>query len=487
MLKIMPHASAPVEASYDDEKKTTEPRGAESAGTFKVGGQSGNWRLYPVKKNGVDAGHILHVWVKPNTWKKAKLPREPETSTPRARERWCKEAAPAIFKAWHEEASKAKAETGPEKKPSDISFFDFAKLWTNGELHEQYPDHVKKKKKSSEDDAGRFEWMKGLIGDVALRDFTLDHAERIMRAVPRERSASTRRRYAQSIHKVLALAVYPCRLLEAHPLPKGFLPRVGPGKAKNYLRPDEDATLLGCTKETDDGFPIVPLARRVYWGFLSREGMREGEPIELRWSDVDLEVGGITLDENKSDDPRSWAGDPGVIAALKAWREVHPLRANDGKDPPPRDARVFVTEDGLPLDAAHLPRTLRADLLAAGVERPELHTTTNARMRLRVHDLRGTFVTIALANGATESWIADRTGHKSSAMINRYKRTARTVMELGLGKLRPMIDTIPELAALKPREPSRPAIRASRRANLSLNLSPDLSLGREPRGRTRLT
>jgi integrase len=88
---------------------------------------------------------------------------------------------------------------------------------------------------------------------------------------------------------------------------------------------DEDATLLGCTKETDDGFPLVPLSRRVYWAFLTREGMREGEAIELRWGDVDLEVGGVTLDENKTNDPRSWALDPRVVAALKACREVHPL------------------------------------------------------------------------------------------------------------------------------------------------------------------
>jgi len=52
-----------------------------------------------------------------------------------------------------------------------------------------------------------------------------------------------------------------------------------------------------------------------------------------------------------------------------------------------------------------------------------------------VHELRGTFVTISLANGKSESWIADRTGHRSSQMIARYKRTARTFAELHLGAL----------------------------------------------------
>ena len=31
------------------------------------------------------------------------------------------------------------------------------------------------------------------------------------------------------------------------------------------------------------------------------------------------------------------------------------------------------------------------------------------------------FVTISLANGRTEAWIADRTGHRSSQMINAYR------------------------------------------------------------------
>jgi hypothetical protein len=29
---------------------------------------------------------------------------------------------------------------------------------------------------------------------------------------------------------------------------------------------------------------------------------------------------------------------------------------------------------------------------------------------MRVHDLRGTFVTLALADGKSESWVADRAG-----------------------------------------------------------------------------
>jgi hypothetical protein len=33
---------------------------------------------------------------------------------------------------------------------------------------------------------------------------------------------------------------------------------------------------------------------------------------------------------------------------------------------------------------------------------------------VRLHDLRATFITIKLANGRTETWIADRTGHRAA-------------------------------------------------------------------------
>jgi hypothetical protein len=70
--------------------------------------------------------------------------------------------------------------------------------------------------------------------------------------------------------------------------------------------------------------------------------------------------------------------------------------------------------------------------LAAGVWRPELRKVTTERIALRIHDLRGGFVTIALANGRAESWVADGTRHRSSQMRARHKRAARTAAELRL-------------------------------------------------------
>jgi integrase len=179
--------------------------------------------------------------------------------------------------------------------------------------------------------------------------------------------------------------------------------------------------------------------RRIAYGFLTREGMRKGELASLRWGDLDLERGRVKLDENKTDDPRAWALDPSVCAALAAWH------AKSGK--PDASAHVFA-ENGVPINTERLAQQLRRDLLKAQVLRPELQKGSKTRLALRAHDLRATFVTIALANGRSETFVADRTGHRSSQMISRYRRQARTWEEMGLGELVPLHLAIPELTEL---------------------------------------
>jgi hypothetical protein len=87
---------------------------------------------------------------------------------------------------------------------------------------------------------------------------------------------------------------------------------------------------------------------------------------------------------------------------------------------------------------------VRGHLRRAGIDRPELFESSDIRLQIRLHDLRATFITIKLANGRTETWISDRTGHKSSTQINNYHRAARTVAELGLGDFAPLDEAIPE-------------------------------------------
>ena len=189
-------------------------------------------------------------------------------------------------------------------------------------------------------------------------------------------------------------------------------------------------------------------AVRKLYGFLDREGCRVHEATTLDWRDLELVHGEIHLDENKTDDPRSWALGDDTAEALRRWRDhFHPN--------PKSDVRVFIypetsREAGEEIDGAARAEEFRENLRKAGIERANLFLNTASRRHICVHDLRATFVTLALSQGRSETWVSDRTGHRSSHQIRNYLRQARTHSELKRGALAPLHEAIPELRAAVP-------------------------------------
>ena len=313
-------------------------------------------------------------------------------------------------------------------QPGQTTVRDVGDRWVSGELARRYPDHIRVKRSASRDRQLLATYILPVLGDMPIEAVKLADCERVMRRIPKFNphskvekplSVAQRRHVAQCMHRLLEMCAYPMQLIERSPLPRGFLPKLSTGKAKNYLYPDEDAKLMACTK--------VPLMYRLFYGMLAREGMRFGEARGLGWSDLDIERGALRLDKNKTDEPRAWALDVGVVRALTKWA---PLSGGSG------GPFLSVIDDGK--QAARF----RDHLKVAGVDRSELHEATDERTKMRVHDLRATFVTLSLASGKTEMWVADRTGHKSSAMIARYRRAARTLAELNVGALRPLDEVV---------------------------------------------
>ena len=117
------------------------------------------------------------------------------------------------------------------------------------------------------------------------------------------------------------------------------------------------------------------------------------------------------------------------------WRKLHP------------DARyVFEGTDGGPIKLGHLPAKLREQLKLAGIERTELFESTATRRRIVAHDMRGIFVTTSIARGKSEGWIQRRTGHTTSAMLAKYRRTAANLAEGNDATLEHLDRAIPEFA-----------------------------------------
>jgi integrase len=315
---------------------------------------------------------------------------------------------------------------------SGMTFQDFAERWTSGDLAREFPAHVRAKRSASDDKYRLKKWVYPVLGPVPLVSFTLDDYDGMMRSIQTaDLSPGSRRQIAQVVRRVLRLATYPARIIATNPIPPGALPHKGPEKARTYLYPSEDRALLACAK--------VPLVYRLLFGFLAREGMRTSEATGLRWELLDLERGTVSVEtQNKTDDYRTRPLDTHVMAALLAWK-AHRPKAKAGD-------LVFVDSEGHALDVDRLAERLRDHLKLADVSRRELFTATATRLRLRAHDLRATFVTLALASGRSETWVSDRTGHHSSTQIAGYRRAARTAGELRLGWLDPLDRAIPELA-----------------------------------------
>lgn len=195
----------------------------------------------------------------------------------------------------------------PRAAPAVRTFADVALAWTSGDLHRDFPGHVKKV--DHKNNVRRLnKHILPELGPIAVTAFELEHAERALRraSVP----AGSRRHVAQLIGRVLALAVYPMRLIKTSPIPKGWLPKPNARKASSYLYPDEEAAILECR--------TIALPTRLLFGFLAREGMRKSEAAALEWTEVDLERGIVQLDENKTDDPRAWKLGSDVARVL-AW------------------------------------------------------------------------------------------------------------------------------------------------------------------------
>jgi len=300
------------------------------------------------------------------------------------------------------------------KRPT-LTFQELGEKWTDESLHKDFPDYVKTKR-SKDLDKGRLEVLYKTIGSVPLNEFKLEDAERAMAALDPELSSATRRQYAQLISKVLRLAVYPCKVIERSPLPLGFLPAVHGARVTAYLYPDEDRAVLGWSEQrargekNQESRPSVPLAYRVVYGFLAREGLRLCEALGLRWKDVDVKRGVVTLDANKTDDPRAWALTPGVAQALSSSSRTKPA-----------DWLVFGS---IPENRA--AETFRLHLGAAGVDRAELFAETDARRPSRA---RSTVIrAMVFASAETVASVFTAYARRSSRSHARTARASRGLL-----------------------------------------------------------
>lgn len=183
-------------------------------------------------------------------------------------------------------------------------------------------------------------------------------------------------RYVRRIYAVLSLALSEAvddGLIEASPATRIKLPQVRKGRRWTLTKDQMDA-LLSAEGRDEAMFAVMVMT-----------GMRRGEACSLKWRQVGGE--GIHLEDTKSP-----SGDR-MIPLIGRAREL--IEAQ-----PRRSEFVFTAESGAPVDPDNLSRAWRAFRDRAGID-----------PRVRLHDLRTTFITELVRRGVDVRTVQALAGH----------------------------------------------------------------------------
>jgi integrase len=188
-----------------------------------------------------------------------------------------------------------------------------------------------------------------------------------------------------------------------------------PGKEASVLRPEEIPVMLAAVRGTMLE-PIVVLALGT--------GMRRGEILALRFSDIDLDAGVLrverSLEQTKAGlrfkPPKSARGrrtislSPSLVVALREHRKQQlELRMKLGSGKLPIDALVFATIDGKP----HVPDVL--------THRFAYVMTKAGLPHVGLHALRHTHASLLIHAAVDILTVSRRLGHSSAAItLNVY-------------------------------------------------------------------
>jgi integrase len=205
----------------------------------------------------------------------------------------------------------------------------------------------------------------------------------------KSRQPATVVRYLAALSHVLTVATDDWGWLPDNPVRKVRKPRQPRGRLRFLSDNEREALLAACRLSTSPAlYPAVVLALTT--------GMRRGEILGLRWSDVNLADASLRLDTTKNGERRI------VPLVGHALEVIRALRATA-----PQDAEfVFAgVKSGRPRDIATPWST--------AVRRAGL-------VDFRFHDLRHTTASYLAMRGASLLEVGAVLGHKSAQMTKRY-------------------------------------------------------------------
>lgn len=228
-------------------------------------------------------------------------------------------------------------------------------------------------------------WLKR-FSEVRLNGITSEDIDQAKYDLSHGLSNQTVAHYLKFLRHVLNLAVKKGKL-SRNPFAEVEMPKIPKGRVR-FLSMSEETALLKAI-----GSRYAPWVR-----FAILTGLRQGKQFDLKWVDIDLDRGLITLPDTKAGEvqyvPLSQEAKE-ILQNLESWQTSQ---------------WVFPSKNpGTPIDPFNFyHRTYVPALKQAGVEGVTWHT------------LRHTFGSRLAMSEATERDIAEALRHSSTALVKRY-------------------------------------------------------------------
>ena len=235
----------------------------------------------------------------------------------------------------------------------------------------------------------------------------------------------------QTIHHVHACLHKACKdAVRWGQLSRNPLDAADPPRAKG----DGSREMKTWTKEQLKAFLQAVKGERLspLWHTIAMTGMRRGEALGLRWCDVDLEAGRLSIRralipinrEVVVSEPKTAKGrrviaiDPGTVEVLKGQAARQRDERSEWDEGWIETGLVFTAEDGAALDPESVSRYWRQ-----AVKKTMLPT-------IRLHDLRHTHATLALQAGVHPKVVSERLGHATvSITLDTYSHAIPAMQE----------------------------------------------------------
>ncbi len=237
-------------------------------------------------------------------------------------------------------------------------------------------------KATHQEDIGKFRWLDAHLDGVILADISREKIAQIAAVKARETSPSTANRYLTLIRAVLRRAVHEWEWIDKAP------------KIRLYPEPKRRVRFL-TIEQADALLRRLPVRQRDIMMFALATGLRQANVIRLEWGQVDLKqrLAWIHADQAKAREAIAVPLNDVAMSVLSRQSGQHP--------------RYVFTYQGNPIRQVNT-KAWRKALLDVGIE------------NFRWHDLRHTWASWLVMNGASLAELQELGGWQSASMVRRY-------------------------------------------------------------------